>query len=81
MNGVSTITQKGQVVIPQPIRQLLGLEAFDRLYFETKKGKIIAQPVLSLDEALGMIKAEKFVSKKEYKRAIARRVVKKFSQP
>lgn len=81
MNGVATITQKGQVVIPQPIRKYLGLEPSDKLYFETENEKIIATPILSVDQAMGMIKAKKYVSKKEQKRMIAKTVREKAFRP
>lgn len=81
MNGVATITQKGQVVIPQPIRKYLGLEPSDKLYFEAEGEKIIATPVLSVDQAMGIIKAKRYVSKKEQKRTIAKKVREKASQP
>lgn len=80
MNGVATITQRGQVVIPQPIRQFFGLKPSDKLFFEVEKDKIIARPILSIDEALGIIKARKLISKKEYKKAIINEVVKKFKK-
>lgn len=78
MNGVSTITQKGQVVIPLSIRKFLGLEASDKLYLEVEKGVIMAKPVVSLEEAMGMIQSQKVVSKKEYKETISKEVLKKF---
>lgn len=80
MNGVTTLTQKGQVVIPQSIRRFLGLEPLDKLYFEVEEDKIIAQPILSIEEAMGMIKSQQAVSKKDYKKLIAQKVVKKFTR-
>jgi len=80
MNGVSTITQKGQVVIPQSIRRFLGLKPLDKLYFEVEEDKIIAKPILSINEAMGMIKTQKLISKKEYKKVIAEKLIKKFTR-
>jgi len=80
MNGVATITQRGQVVIPQPIRQSLGLKPSSKLFFELKKGRIIAQPIFSLEEALGMIKAKRRVSSQEYKKAVVDHAVEKFKK-
>jgi len=79
MNGVATISQKGQVVIPQNIREFFGLKPFDRLYFEVKKNKIVAKPILSVEEALGMVKTPKLLSKKENKEVIKQKVRQKFS--
>jgi len=78
MNGISTLTQRGQVVIPQPIRDYFGLKASDKIFFEIEEDKIIAKPIPSLNEAMGMIKAEGKVSKKEFKKEIFRQVNKKF---
>lgn len=80
MNGITTITQRGQVVIPQPIREFFKLKPSDKLFFEVEKDKIIAKPILSMDVVLGVIKAKKKVSKKEYKEIVAEEVVKKFKK-
>lgn len=79
MPYISTLTTKGQIVIPYPIREALGLKAADKLFFEIEQDRIIAQPIVSIDEALGMIKTGKYVSKKELKRIIAEQVIEKFS--
>lgn len=79
MPYISTLTTKGQIVIPYPIREALGLRAADKLSFEIEQDGIIARPIVSVDEALGMIKSKKYISKKESKRAIAEQVIKKFS--
>lgn len=34
MNGLSTLTSKGQATIPEPLRSYLGLIAGDKVYFE-----------------------------------------------
>ena len=34
MTGISTVTTKGQVTVPEPLRALLDIRAGDRLYFE-----------------------------------------------
>lgn len=80
MDGISTITQRGQVVIPQSIRKFFGLQPSDRLFFEVEEDKIIAKPLLSIEDAIGMIKTRKRVSKKEYKRTITRQVIRKIKR-
>lgn len=80
MDGISTLTQKGQIVIPKPIRDFFNLKAFDRLYFAVSNNKIVAKPIISINEVYGMVKAAKKVSKAEYKRTIRRRVINKFRQ-
>lgn len=80
MNGIATITRRGQVVIPQPIRQFFNLKPSDKLFFEIKENKIIARPIISIDEAFGMIKSKRAISKKEYKKLITKRVIRKFKK-
>ena len=76
--AITKMSSKGQVVIPLSIRRLLGLEASDRLYFELEKGVILAKPVSSIEEAMGMVESRKVISKKEYKKTIADKVSKKY---
>ena len=78
MNGIATLTTKGQIVIPQSIRDFFDLRASDRLHFKVEKGRIIAQPIISVEEALGMVKSLGFISKKDHKKTIAKKVLSKF---
>lgn len=78
MNGLSTITQKGQVVIPQAIRNLLQLKPATRVYFEVKNDAVIMRPALTIDQAFGMIKTKKKFSQKDYDEAIIKSVTKKY---
>jgi len=77
MDTISTITERGQVVIPVAIRQHLGLKPSDKLFFQLDDGKIIAQPLLSIQQAMGVIKTHKRHTKKEYKKAILKAVAQK----
>lgn len=79
MPYVSTLTTKGQIVIPYPIREILGLMPADKFFFEIEKDRIIAQPIPSIDDVLGMIKTGKYISKKKFKQDIAEQVIKKFT--
>ncbi len=80
MNGIATITQRGQVVIPQPIRQFFNLKPSDRLFFGIEDDKIVARPIISVDEMFGTIKSKRVISKEEYKKVITKRVIKKFKK-
>jgi hypothetical protein len=51
----------------------------DKFFFEIESGRIIIQQIPSIDDAMGMIKTEKYISKKEFKQNIAKQVIKKFS--
>lgn len=78
MDTISTITERGQVVIPFPIRIKLNLKPSDKLGFEVKDNKIIASPITTLNDAMGMIKGMKIASKTEMKRIIRKRVMEKY---
>lgn len=78
MNGFSTLTQKGQVAIPKPIRDYFGLKASDKLYFEVKDNNIVAHRVPSVQEMRGVIRTQKILTKKEQKRIIQDAVLEKF---
>lgn len=80
MDGIPTLTQKGRIVIPKPIRDFFNLKAFDRLYFAVSNNKIMAEPIISINEIYGMVKATKKVSKAEYKKTIKQKVMNKFRQ-
>ncbi|MBU1085740.1 MAG: AbrB/MazE/SpoVT family DNA-binding domain-containing protein [Candidatus Beckwithbacteria bacterium] len=78
MYGVTSLTQKGQVVIPKPIRDLFDLKAFDKIVFTVVKDKIMVEPALTVDEAYGMMASNiKPVSKKDMKAYIRQRVMEK----
>lgn len=77
MNGISTLTQKGQVVIPQPIRAMFNLKPASKLYFEVVDDKIIAHPLMSIDEAFGSIKSTKKFTEEDFKEAIASGIISK----
>ncbi len=78
MNGLSTITQKGQVVIPITLRKALQLTPSRRVSFELKGKTIIMKPAISIDEAYGMFKTNKKASQADYDKAIEEAVVEKF---
>lgn len=78
MNGLSTITQKGQVVIPISLRKALQLTPSRRVSFELKGKTIIMKPAISIDEAYGMFKTSKKASQADYDKAIEEAVVEKF---
>lgn len=79
MDGISTITQKGQVAIPKGIRDYFSLKAFDKVHFSVRDGKIIAQPVPKAKEMRGFIKSKKALSKEEMKKIIRDSVVGKYA--
>lgn len=80
MNGLSTITQKGQVVIPITFRRALKLFPPKRISFELKGKAIIMKPALSINEAFGMFETTKRASQADYDKAIEEGVVEKFQK-
>ena len=78
MSYISTLTTKGQIVIPYPVREILGLRVADKFFFEIERDRIIIQQIPSVDDAMGMIKTEKYISKKEFKQVVAKQVINKF---
>lgn len=78
MNGVSTITQKGQVAIPHSIRKYFKIKPHDKIRFAVEQGKIVAQVVPGVQDMLGMVASKKSLSKKEYKTTVKKRILKKY---
>jgi AbrB family looped-hinge helix DNA binding protein len=48
---VKTVSKKGQVVIPADIRRRMGIKR--KVLFTEEKGKILIEPLLSMEEAFG----------------------------
>lgn len=61
MMGISTVTTKGQVTIPQDLRLMLGILPGDRLYFEgdlqAKTARIRKASKSVVDELAGSLKS------------------------
>jgi antitoxin PrlF len=77
MQGISTLTQKGQIAIPKAIRDHFNLKTSDKLRFYVENNQIVAEPIKSVREMRGFIKAQRPVSLKEMREAIIEAVVKK----
>ena len=80
MYGISTLTQKGQVVIPKPIRDKLGLKTADRIEFTLQNGRVVGKRVITIDEAYGMFTGSRRVTKKSDKQIIQEAVVEKLKK-
>lgn len=78
MNGISTLTQKGQIVIPESIRSYFHLEPATKIYFEVRNNEIIAKPLLTIDKAFGFIQSKKKISQKQMKQVIKNAIIKKY---
>ena len=80
MNGITTMTQKGQVAIPKSIRDYFHLQPHDKIHFEVKDDNIVARRLSSVEEMRGIVKTNKILSKKEMKKIIREAVLEKFKR-
>jgi len=56
----AAVTAKGQITLPKPIRQHLGLQAGDRVkFFVHPDGSVALLPILPVTALKGMLKARK----------------------
>jgi AbrB family looped-hinge helix DNA binding protein len=78
MNGISTLTQKGQVAIPKEIRNHFKLKASDKIYFSVQGDTIVAKPIHSIEDMYGIIKTKRVFSKSDMKKVIRESVVEKY---
>ncbi|MHB8909012.1 MAG: AbrB/MazE/SpoVT family DNA-binding domain-containing protein [Syntrophales bacterium] len=77
---LSTVTTKGQVTIPKPLRDALGIGPNDRVEFVREGERIVLQPLKTLKayrgavktRGVGVFKTERSIAKT----AVARRVKK-----
>ena len=66
----STVTSKGQVVIPAPIRNKLNIKPFDRVTFDVSGQKIIAEKASTTEAMYGFIKSKKKLTDKQLEKVI-----------
>lgn len=55
---LSTVTTKGQVTIPKPIRDALGIRPNDRIAFIREGERVLLQPIRTLKTFRGAVKAK-----------------------
>lgn len=56
MQLVTTITQKGQVTIPKPLREKFGIKSFSKLYIEDEGSSIKITPSYDILDLAGKLK-------------------------
>ena len=78
MPYVTTISQKGQIVVPKEIRDKLKIKPSDRLKVSADEKNITIERLSPLDEVVGMFKVDKQITKKDIKQAYAKRTSEKF---
>lgn len=69
MQYVTTISQKGQIVVPKDIRDKLNLKPSDSLKVTLGGKKIIVEPISPIEEFVGMFSVKKPITKKDIKDA------------
>lgn len=73
----TTVTTKGQVVIPKQIRSALDIRVGQMLQFMLEDGYMIVKPVMTTREAQGFIKTNRRATDADYKKAITKAVKQK----
>lgn len=69
MQYITTISQKGQIVVPKEIRDKLNLKPSDSLKVTLGGKNIIVEPLTPLDKFIGMFSVKKPITKKDIKDA------------
>jgi AbrB family looped-hinge helix DNA binding protein len=70
----ASVTVKGQVTIPAPIRQKFSLDRGGKVVFSVEGDKIILNPLHeSVEDAFGLVKSKRGVSPAQMKEAIRQR--------
>ena len=76
---LSTVTTKGQVIIPKQIREALDIRPNDRIDFLRECERIVMMPLKSLQQFRGEVRAKKAFSFEEEraraKTSVARRAI------
>ncbi|MFH1896100.1 MAG: AbrB/MazE/SpoVT family DNA-binding domain-containing protein [bacterium] len=80
MTYTTTISQKGQIVVPKPIRDSFGIKPFQTIIIKEEGDYFSAKPAISVDTAFGMFKAKKVITEKDIKDAHRAHMEKKFSK-
>jgi len=80
MQTITSVTSKGQVVIPKIIRDQFNIKAFSKVKFSIQDQKIILEPTPVIDEMFGFFakRTKKKLTKKVQKQIIKQARAKKF---
>lgn len=70
MQMYSTVTQKGQVLIPKSVRDAVGIAPRERVQFAVYGKKITIEPVSSVKTMLGFLKVKKHFTEQDYARVV-----------
>lgn len=85
MNGLTTVTTKGQVTIPEEIRRALGVKVGDKVYFSevfTDKKQILVKivPKNAVEKLYGSLKSkEKYIDFEAVREKSGKMLAKKYN--
>ncbi|HLB60229.1 MAG TPA: AbrB/MazE/SpoVT family DNA-binding domain-containing protein [Patescibacteria group bacterium] len=74
MYTASTLTQKGQIVIPKLLRDHFNLKANDKMILSISGEKIVIKRAPSVEDMYGIFHQKRGMTKKEMKETIRTRV-------
>ena len=78
MQYITTISQKGQIVVPKDIRDKLNLKPSDSLKVTLGGKNIIVEPLSPINEFVGMFRVKKPITKKDIKDVFKKHTLIKF---
>lgn len=55
MEGLATVTRKGQITIPKAFREYLNVNSFDKLKIKVKNGDVVLESTKNLKNAKGIL--------------------------
>lgn len=70
MQMTSTVTSKGQVVIPALIRNMLNIKPDDRVIFDIFGSRIMVEKASTTEAMYGFVKSKKRLTDKQLEKAI-----------
>lgn len=77
MQYITTVSQKGQIVVPKKLRDKLNIKVYDTLSVSMKGKSILVKPVFSTNDVFGMFKAKEKISKNDIKKTFAKKTLQK----
>ncbi|KKU02628.1 MAG: hypothetical protein UX99_C0007G0042 [Candidatus Amesbacteria bacterium GW2011_GWB1_47_26] len=76
----STVTTKGQVLIPALIRSKLNIKPFDRVIFNVYGSKLLAEKAASTEDMFGIVKTKRVLTDRQLETAIKKATEESLSQ-
>ena len=77
MQFITTVSQKGQIVVPKKLREKLDIKAYDSLSVSVKDKAILVKPVFSTNDVFGMFETKRGITKKDIKKSFTDKVLQK----